>query len=1191
MIRALLLLAFATFAASAAMPPVVPQFVALGVDDGLPSSIAYRVVQDADGFIWIGTQDGLARYDGVEYAIHRHDPADPASIGSNDVSAIVIDRQGRLWCGGEASGVNRLEADGRSFSHWRHEANNPATLGSNDVFTLAADASGAIWAGTYLGGLNRIDADGSLKRYDHDPEDPSSLRSNTVFVLHAADDGVLWVGTDEGLDLLHPDGRIEHVDLPQLASRGGARTVMSFLPEADGGLIMGTRQGIFRFDAARRFREEVLPQAPPLAATALVRDRAGDLWLGLSDGLMHAGADGERRYGGQEAGAGAYPGTRTMDILSDAEGGLWFALFDGGIARLPPHWRNFAAFRHVPGDVDSLQRPNVVALGVEDDRALWVASGPRGGIDRVDLASGRVERWSQRVEMDPRRPPLAVMVLPDRAGGSVWIGMRNRIAAHPVGSGPSVTLDADLVREDALPPGFVEHFRRASDGTVWVAVRGGGMVRMATEPPRVLRRYMPANGGLDETDINAFVMDRDGTPWIATLTGARRHDATADRFVDIEGIPHLPLTALAFGRDGSLWTHRLGVLEQWIVAGHSATLARRYDTQREWPAINALALTVDDRGDVWVTSPRGLWRLSTASGEIRRFDARDGLPSQEFVSRALAVGGDGVIFAGTLNGAVAFDPRKLETSLPGPPVHLTSVQVRRNGGVESLDPAAPVRLGHEDLDLRVQARVLSYANPVENRYQFRLAGYEQGWVDAARGERVWPQLPPGDYRLEVRAANADGRWTSIDPPLPVHVARTPWATPAAFAGYALMLLIAAWLALKSWRERLRRRHAYALAEEQRRATQELVEAKSAFLATMGHEIRTPMTGVLGMSELLLATPLDERQRAYATAIQQSGQMLLRLVNDSLDIARIDAGKLALDDRELDPVALVREVVAMQEVVAQAKGLWLRMEVAEGVPALVWGDDLRIKQILLNLVGNALKFTERGGVTLRLVPRSGDRLRFEVADTGPGMSAAVRERLFRRFEQGEGVLRRHGGSGLGLAICRDLALLMGGTITVSGTPGQGSTFIVDLPTYAVRNPPEPAVDGAPPVPPQQCLDVLLVEDDATVAEVIAGLLGTLGHRVRSAHNALAGLAELERARCDVALLDLDLPGIDGLKLARMLRTGKFAAMPLVAITARSVGDEEQHVRAAGMDALLRKPVTAALLRDAIAVALAARTERT
>src|SRR5690606_15931421 len=148
-----------------------------------------------------------------------------------------------------------------------------------------------------------------------------------------------------------------------------------------------------------------------------------------------------------------------------------------------------------------------------------------------------------------------------------------------------------------------------------------------------------------------FVMDRDGTPWIATLTGARRHDATADRFVDIEGIPHLPLTALAFGRDGSLWTHRLGVLEQWIVAGHSATLARRYDTQREWPAINALALAVDDRGDVWVTSPRGLWRLSTASGEIRRFDARDGLPSQEFVSRALAVGGDGVIFAGTLNGA------------------------------------------------------------------------------------------------------------------------------------------------------------------------------------------------------------------------------------------------------------------------------------------------------------------------------------------------------------------------------------------------------------------------------------------------------------------------------------------------------------------------------------------------------------
>jgi CheY-like chemotaxis protein len=351
-----------------------------------------------------------------------------------------------------------------------------------------------------------------------------------------------------------------------------------------------------------------------------------------------------------------------------------------------------------------------------------------------------------------------------------------------------------------------------------------------------------------------------------------------------------------------------------------------------------------------------------------------------------------------------------------------------------------------------------------------------------------------------------------------------------------------------------------------------------------------MTGVLGMSELLMATPLDERQRGYAGAIQQSGQMLLRLVNDSLDIARIDAGKLALDDGQLDPAALLREVAGMQQVLAQQKGLAIEVEIGADVPALVWGDEMRIKQILLNLVNNAIKFTEHGGVTLRLSRVGANHLRFHVADTGPGMSAEVCGRLFNRFEQAAGVMRRHGGSGLGLAICRELTLLMGGTISVSSTLGEGSVFDVDLPIYDVvgdapaesQSPPAKAVDTS-------ALEILLVEDDATVAEVVVALLGQLGHRARHVANGLAAMAELDGGHFDLVLLDLDLPGIDGLQLARVLRGSAHAALPLVAITARSVGDEEARIRAAGMDTLLRKPVTTALLREAIATALAARVQ--
>ncbi|MFI4969858.1 MAG: ATP-binding protein, partial [Lysobacterales bacterium] len=450
----------------------------------------------------------------------------------------------------------------------------------------------------------------------------------------------------------------------------------------------------------------------------------------------------------------------------------------------------------------------------------------------------------------------------------------------------------------------------------------------------------------------------------------------------------------------------------------------------------------------------------------------------------------------------------------------------------------------------------------------------------------YSQLPAGRYRLHVRAANSDGAWAEIAAPLSIRVARAPWATPFAFALYAFAALLGAIAMLHAYRTRIRRRHALALAEERRRSSEQLSDAKSSFLATMGHEIRTPMTGVLGMSELLLGTALDERQRGYANAIHQSGQLLLRLVNDSLDMARIEAGKFALDDAPLDPAALAREVVALQQPLAQRKQLSLSLVVAPDVPALIWGDELRIKQILLNLLNNALKFTERGGVALELSRAGPSHLRFHVADTGPGMSEQLRARLFNRFEQAEGVARRHGGSGLGLAICRELSQLMGGTISASSMPGAGSAFDVDLPIYEapgarVR---QAASLASADLAPRAALDVLLVEDDVTAAEVIAGLLARLGHRAIRVPNGLAALAELKSARFDLALLDLDLPGIDGLDLARLLRAGG-ANLPLIAVTARSVGDEDAQIRAAGMNALLRKPVTSALLANAIAGVLA------
>jgi CheY-like chemotaxis protein len=279
--------------------------------------------------------------------------------------------------------------------------------------------------------------------------------------------------------------------------------------------------------------------------------------------------------------------------------------------------------------------------------------------------------------------------------------------------------------------------------------------------------------------------------------------------------------------------------------------------------------------------------------------------------------------------------------------------------------------------------------------------------------------------------------------------------------------------------------------------------------------------------------------------------------------------------------MLGDVVALMRPLAEQRGLRFDERIDADVPGAVLGDATRIRQILLNLLGNAIKFTAQGTVGLAVRKVGADDIRFDVHDTGPGLNSEQTARLFRRFEQADGARTsaRYGGSGLGLAISQELAAAMGGRIDVHSVPGKGTRFVVELPLPRASMQSGTTAAGSTGAAPRHALDVLLVEDDATVAEVLAGLLGAQGHRVVHAAHGLAALAETAHAHFDIALLDLDLPGIDGLALARQLRAQGFGA-PLLAVTARADTDAEPLARAAGFNGFLRKPVTGQMLADAL-----------
>jgi len=364
-------------------------------------------------------------------------------------------------------------------------------------------------------------------------------------------------------------------------------------------------------------------------------------------------------------------------------------------------------------------------------------------------------------------------------------------------------------------------------------------------------------------------------------------------------------------------------------------------------------------------------------------------------------------------------------------------------------------------------------------------------------------------------------------------------------------------------------------KEARDTAEEAARAKSVFLAMMGHEIRTPLNGVLGMARLLLETPLDRRQRSFADTLVSSGELLLALVNDILDFSRLDAGGLTLELAPFDVKDTLEEVRLLLALRAQEKGLGFEVRFAPDIHATVRGDRLRLRQILFNLIGNAIKFTDFGGISVVVEPcqASGGPqiLRFAVIDTGIGISAEVGETLFTEFWQGEsGTARRFAGAGLGLSICRRLATLMGGDIAYFSRPGQGSTFQVELPLPESDEAPERCQDSrATIIRPQR---ILLVDDNVVNRDVAAGLLERRGHNVICASDGYEAVEQAVAGGFDLVLLDMRMPGIDGVETARAIRSlpAPAGSVPIYLLTANPVRDDEQRWQEAGIQGCLAKP---------------------
>ncbi|MGJ7901529.1 ATP-binding protein [Lysobacter sp. 1R34A] len=1187
-------------ATAAAGLPETPRPRQLTVADGLPSNTVNRIAEDRQGYLWLATSEGLARYDGSGYRVWRREQG----LRDNFLWAVHVDAHNRVWIGTSQSGLAMLDAERKQFRYY-DRANTPG-LGDNNIWSIASTPDGALWFGTAHGGLHRMAADGRITRYVAREGDPRSLPSDGIANLSVAPDGSLWVSTLAGA------ARWTGRDFERVPKRALTSDIVNTITfESDGTAWFGTPHGVGVRRPDGRYEAQPWARFAPdkTIIDVLRRDRTGQYWFDLPEGLGIGNAEGVAVVPLFSSTSQGLVRPNWSGAYEDREGGLWFASNGHGLWYLPPNWRQFSVLTRRIDDPSTLANASVRGIAPAQGGDMWLV-GSGGVLDRLDPESGHVvhvaQGFSGNLGLD--------RVLQDRAG-RVWVTYYGGLARIDPATGAYRNWSLDSARDPTVGGTTAELVE--SQGLIWLLGSDGdlqardldGRVR---ESFSFGERGLPKDAALEQSSNGP-----DGALWVSSSQGLWRWNAGARRFEAVPGSPAQPVHAFAFEGRTRMWAAGFGTLEAYRWDGvrlqHESSLGARAGL----PLTEARGLIVDSAGLIWMTTTRGLVRVDPQLRSVRVYGVKDGLPSQEFLERPQARPSDGRILVGSPEGLILFDPAVVRPVDRAPPLIIETIEVRRRNeriafpvanaattaavdGVAPITKAdgiapttltagiAPITIADGDRDLRIVARLLSFNNAQTNRYRFRLSNYDPGWVDVgASGERSFSQLAPGDYRLEVKAKSADNVWTPVQA-IAIHVDSPWWWSPWAITGFVALVLSLLGLLWFAYRRRARRRLAWQRAEHEREVAKQASLAKTRFLATLGHEVRTPMTGVLGMSELLLDTPLDERQRSYTLAVRRAGEHLLRLVNDALDLARIESGKLELADEAFDLRALVEEASNLMAPLARQRRLAFEIDISTGAPAGLRGDVSRVCQILLNLLGNAIKFTDEGKVSLRVEALKPQGVRFEIADTGPGLNEEQKNRLFRRFEQGDGArtAARYGGSGLGLAICQELAAAMDGHITVYSEPGQGARFVFDLP-LPVAVPPRTAPSASEPASRGlhgRPLSLLLVEDDATVAEVIAGLLRAQGHRVAHVGNGLAALTEVATGHFDLALLDLDLPGINGLDLARQLRSQGFA-QPLIAVTARADADAEPQASAAGFDRFLRKPVTGTMLREAMDAVLA------
>jgi signal transduction histidine kinase/ligand-binding sensor domain-containing protein/ActR/RegA family two-component response regulator len=1231
------------------------EFASLTTEQGLSQNAINSIQQDQQGFMWFGTMDGLNRYDGYNFKTFNHVPHDKNSLSDNYINKIFSDSKGNLWIG-TRNGLNKYDPAKGTFEVFIHDDKNQNSISANSIWAISEDHFGNIWIGTDGGGMDQIIvADEKNKsgkpayrflHYRHEAGNEHSLSHNTVFEITFDHLGNGWVGTENGMlkipyDQSNPE--ITHKKFERIMLLPDQNERIDFIKEdSSQNLWIGASKALYLLISTQRdkpltsksFRSiafddlkvhnkafdliidedkniwiategglvKLIPQDGSYKvesfrhnennpkslhnnyAVCLYYDRSGIIWVGTISGISYYQKKNEsfNRSILQTMMNDTTNGAFTS-FHEDKRGNFWITTEPFGLVFLNPNEKKRNFYRNDPDKPNSISN-NVITAFLEDSQNnYWIATYDK--LNFIDAGQLREYRTGKT-----RYPPENI---------SFRVFDFNPRDSNSIQSKVVLSLGAD------------------ASGRVWVGT-GRGLSVYDAEKKSFHRINLPGDTEslFSRKIIRCIYRDHLNKMWIGTDGGLFRFDpftlnceaAYVTSIDDPSSISHNRISYIYEDSQHKLWIGTngggLNLFER------EKNIFQIFNTNDGLPNNVINSIIEDDHHNLWIGSNKGLARFSPASKNIIAYDTRDGLKDNEFSKGAVLKCKSGEFLFGNMKGFNSFFPDKIILNTYIPPVVITDFKIFDQSILNGKDLKLKslftnenaVALNSKENHFSFEFAALNFINPEKNQYQYKLEGYDKNWVQSGTRRYVsYTNLDPGGYTFKVKGSNNDGVWNekgisvavSIQPPY----YRTWWFRIMAACLMAFLIFFVTQMRIHAIREK-----------KEREVAERSGQLKQQFLANMSHEIRTPLNAIVGMTRLILEKHPKEEHIRYLNAIRQSSDNLLVIVNDILDFSKIEAGKLELESIPFSIAELLNDLCNMLHFKIEEKNLLLKCDIDPSVPKAVTGDPVRLNEVLFNLAGNAVKFTEKGSIIIHVKKAEADQwdfihqqlknsktktlpqagihsqpeicpLIFSVIDTGIGIPEDKLETIFESFSQAKSdTTRKFGGTGLGLTISKQLVELHYGKIWVSSELGTGTTFSFLIP-YPLAD--EKLLEKKKILPEKvkyenlQLLKVLLVEDNEfnRIVAVDTLLNHIPGIEVYTAVNGKAALDMLSENFYDLVLMDIQMPEMDGYEATYKIRN-EFPppknSIRIIAMTAGVLKSEVQKCFETGMDDYIAKP---------------------